>query len=158
LPVEADAALRVARAYCTRKATKIYSPSPYDLTQAQPSTSGGTLPVSDWSVNRITPLAFTPLLHAPDHITILAQLREALPSNNKLLTFRSSEYGNLIVHMYPMQCLLKNPDVGAVLDTGNASAAKHTHTSLEMQAAFRAAHYNERHLDGLLHRGHSSTH
>ena len=44
LPVEADAALRVARAYCTRKATKIYLPSPYDLTQAQPSTSDSTHP------------------------------------------------------------------------------------------------------------------
>ncbi len=54
-----------------------------------------------------------------------------------------------------MQCILKNPDVGAVLDTGaQRSAAKHTHTSHQMKAAFWAAPCNERHLDGLLHRGH----
>ena len=61
-----------------------------------------------------------------------------------MLTFRSPEHGDSIVHMYPLQCALKNPDVGAVLDTGaQRSAAKypaeileHTHTSHAMQGAF----------------------
>jgi hypothetical protein len=71
-------------------------------------------------------------------------MREALPSNTKMLTFRSPEHADSIVHMYPLQCALKNPDVGAVLDTGaQRSAAKypaeileHTHTSHAMQGAF----------------------
>jgi hypothetical protein len=48
------------------------------------------------------------------------------------------------VHIHSMQCVLKRPDVGAVLDTGaQRSAAKypaeilqHTHTSHTMQGAF----------------------
>jgi hypothetical protein len=43
-----------------------------------------------------------------------------------MLAFRSPEHGDSIVHMYPMQCILKNPDLGAVLDTGaQQSAAKY---------------------------------
>jgi hypothetical protein len=90
------------------------------------------------------PLTCTPLLHASEHITILSQLREALPSNNKLLTFRSPEPSDFIVYMYPIQCVLKTPDVRAVIDTGaQLSAAKdseeilqHTNTSHSMQGAF----------------------
>ena len=48
------------------------------------------------------------------------------------------------MHMYPIKCVLKRPDVGAVLDTGaERSAAKypaeilqHTHTSHTMQGTF----------------------
>ncbi len=104
-----------------------------------PSTSEG-----EWILYKILPLAQTPLLHAPDHITILCYTREALPSNTTLLTFKSPEHGDSIVHMYPLQRALKNPDVGAVLDTGaQRSAAKypaeileHTHTSHAMKGAF----------------------
>ena len=65
--------------------------SPYDLNIA-----------SDCSVNIIVPLMHTPPLHASNHITILSQPRESLPSHsdNKLLTFRSPGHGNSIVHMY----------------------------------------------------------
>jgi hypothetical protein len=140
-PLDSEA-LRIARTCCTRKAHRHYSPSPYDLPNALPlalDTSEG-----EWTMNKILPLAHTPLLHAPDHITILCHKREALPSNAKMLTFRSPEHGDSIVHMYPLQCALKNPDVGAVLDTGaQRSAAKypaeiieHTHTSHAMQVAF----------------------
>ena len=109
--------------------------SPYDLNIA-----------SDCSVNIIVPLMHTPPLHASDHTTILSQPREALPSDNKLLTFRSPAHGNSIVHMYPIQCVLNNstPNIGAVLDTGaQRSAAKHpeeilrhTNSSHTMQGAF----------------------
>jgi len=109
--------------------------SPYDLNIA-----------SDCSVNIIVPLMHTPPLHASDHTTILSQPREALPSDNKLLTFRSPAHGNSIVHMYPIQCVLNNstPDIGAVLDTGaQRSAAKHpekilrhANSSHTMQGAF----------------------
>jgi hypothetical protein len=135
-------ALRVARAYCTRKAHRHYVPSPYDIPNAFPPALGTS--AGEWMVNKILPLAHTPFLHAPDHITVLCHTREALPSNTKMLTFRSPEHGDSIVHMYPLQCALKNPDVGAVLDTGaQLSAAKypaeileHTHTSHAMQGAF----------------------
>jgi hypothetical protein len=60
--------------------------------------------MSDW--NKILPLGpplldFGPLLHAPDHISVVASIREALPSNNKLLTFKPFNHGDSIVHMYP---------------------------------------------------------
>ena len=134
-------ALRIARTFCTHKASRSYSPSPYDLPNA-------FLPPLDteeeWEINRILPLAQTPLLHAPDHITILRTTREALASDTELLTFRSPEHGDSIVHMYPLQCTLRNIDIGAVLDTGaQRSAAKYseeilepTHSSHTMQGAF----------------------
>ena len=133
--------LRIARTFCTQKACRSYSPSPYDLFNALPPALDAE---EQWQVNKILPLEHTPLLHAPDHITILRCTREALPSETKLLTFRSPEHGDSIVHMYPFQCTLRKPAVGAVLDTGaQRSAAKcpaeiieHTHTSHTMQGAF----------------------
>ena len=130
-------ALNIALSFCTRKSTKIYPRSLHD-----PKTT--LTSESDWSVNKIVPLTCTPPLHASDHITILSQSREALPSSNKLLTFRSPAHGNSIVHMYPIQCVLNNPNVGAVLDTGTQrSVAKHpeeilrhTKSSHTMQGAF----------------------
>ena len=132
-------ALNTARSLCTRKSTKIYPRSLHD-----PKTT--LTSESDWSVNKIIPLACTPPLHASDRITIVLQSREALPSSNTLLTFRSPAHGNSIVHMYPIQCVLNNPtpNIGAVLDTGaQRSAAKHpeeilrhTKSSHTMQGAF----------------------
>ena len=133
--------LRIARTFCTHKAGRSYSPSSYDLPNAFPPA----LDIEEeWQVNKILPLEHTPLLHAPDHITILRSTREALASDTKLLTFRSPEHGDSIVHMYPLQCTLRKPDIGAVLDTGaQRSAAKcpaeilaHTHSSHTMQGAF----------------------
>jgi hypothetical protein len=128
--------LDTALSLCTRKSTKFYPRSPYDLNVTS----------ADWSVNKIVPRMHTPPLHASDHITILSQSREALPSSNKLLTFRSPAHGNSIVHMYPIQFVLNNstPNIGAVLDTGaQRSAAKnpeeilrHTNSSHTMQGDF----------------------
>jgi hypothetical protein len=135
--VHEQEALNTDRSLCTRKSTKIYPRPLHD-----PKTT--LTPESDWSVNKIVPLTCTPPMHASEHITILSQLREALPSNNKPLTFRSPEHGDSIVHLYPIQCVLKNPDVGAVIDTGAQRGAakhsdeilKHTNTSHSMQGAF----------------------
>ena len=123
-------ALNTARSFCTRKSTKIYPRSLHDQKTTLTSES-------DWSVNKIVPLACTPPLHATDHITILSQSREALTSSNKLLTFRSPAH----------ECVLNNPNVGAVLDTGaQRSAAKHpeeilrhTNSSHTMQGAVMMA-------------------
>ena len=114
--------LRIARTFCTHKSGRSYSPSSYDLPNAFPPA----LDIEEeWQVNKILPLEHTPLLHAPDHITILRSTREALASDTKLLTFRSPEHGDSIVHMYPLQCTLRKPDIGAVLDTdAQRSAAK----------------------------------
>ena len=154
-------ALDMARSLCTRKSTKIY-PLPLVPPQHAPTPS----PISEelWSVTRIVPPTRIPLLHPPDHITILSSTREALCSNNKLLTVRSPEHGDSIVHMYPVQCVLKS-DAGAVIDTGaQRSAAKHsdeilqrTNTSHSMQGAFGqpAAYHNERYSDGMLNGGYS---
>jgi hypothetical protein len=83
-PLDSEA-LSIPRTYCTRKAHRHYSPSAYDL----PNNLSLALGTSEgeWTVNKILPLAHTPLLQVPDHITILCHTREALPSNTKMFTF-----------------------------------------------------------------------
>jgi hypothetical protein len=139
------------RSLCTRKSTKIYPRPllslPHDPTPS-PTSEG------DWSVTKIVPPICIPLLHLPDHITILSPSREVLCSNNKFLTVRSPEHGDSIVHMYPIQCVLKS-NTRAVIDTGaQRSTAKHSDVSFHT-GSLRTACHNERYFDGLLNCGYS---